>query len=47
MFLKNVHPHLGKITNLTSIFFRWVDSTTNEFTMVDGFVDPEIQEVID
>ena len=23
------HPYLGKISNLTSIFFRWVGSTTN------------------
>jgi len=25
------HPDLGKIFNLTSIFFRWVGSTTNQF----------------
>jgi len=24
-----VHPYLGKIPILTSIFFRWVGSTTN------------------
>ena len=24
------HPYLGKIFNLTSIFFRWVGSTTNQ-----------------
>ena len=24
------HPYLGKISNLTSIFFRWVGSTTNQ-----------------
>ena len=24
-------PYLGKISNLTSIFFRWVGSTTNQF----------------
>ena len=23
------HPYLGKISNLTSIFFKWVGSTTN------------------
>ena len=26
------HPYLGKISNLTSIFFRWVGSTTNQTT---------------
>ena len=25
-----VHPYLGKIFNLTNIFFRWVE-TTNQF----------------
>ena len=25
------HPYLGKISNLTRIFFRWVGSTTNQF----------------
>ena len=25
----NFHPYLGKISNFTSIFFRWVGSTTN------------------
>jgi len=24
------HPYLGKIPSLTSIFFRWVGSTTNQ-----------------
>ena len=24
------HPYLGKISVLTSIFFRWVGSTTNQ-----------------
>ena len=24
------HPYLGKISNLTSIFFKWVGSTTNQ-----------------
>ena len=24
------HPYLGKMSNLTSIFFRWVGSTTNQ-----------------
>ena len=27
----NVHPYLGKIPILTSIFFKWVGSTTNQF----------------
>ena len=26
------HPYLAKIPILTSIFFRWVDSTTNQFS---------------
>ena len=26
----NFHPYLGKISNWTSIFFRWVGSTTNQ-----------------
>ena len=29
----NVHPNLGKIPILTSIFFRWVGSTTNQLLM--------------
>ena len=26
----DAHPYFGKISNLTSIFFRWVGSTTNQ-----------------
>ncbi len=38
------HPYLGKISNLTSIFFKWVGSTTNQFcgcfTFAKGHVQP-------
>ena len=27
------HPYLRKISNLTSIFFRWVGSTTNQYCL--------------
>ena len=30
IFFFHFHPYLGKISNLTSIFFRWVGSTTNQ-----------------
>ena len=29
-YFLNFHPYLGKISNLTSIFFKWVGSTTNQ-----------------
>ena len=28
-----VHPYFGKMVQLTSIFFRWVGSTTNSFLL--------------
>ena len=28
------HPYLGKISNLTNIFFRWVGSTTNQLVFI-------------
>ena len=31
---KDFSPYLGKISNLTSIFLRWVGSTTNEGSMI-------------
>ena len=34
--LFNVHPYLGKWSNLTSIFFRWVGSTTNKNSLNQG-----------
>ena len=34
--LKHVyfHTYLGKVSNLTSIFFKWVGSTTNQFKLL-------------
>ena len=32
----NITPYLGKIPILTSIFFRWVGSTTNQMTMAEN-----------
>ena len=29
------HPYLGKISNLTIVFFRWVGSTTNQLNVGD------------
>ena len=33
------HPYLGKISNLTDIFFKWVGSTTNQsfFLLVNSW----------
>ena len=33
----NFHPYLGKISHLTSIFFRWVGSTTNQPVLQDEY----------
>ena len=32
------HPYLGKISNLTCIFFRWVGSTTNQVSLEERIV---------
>jgi len=36
------HPYLGKIPNLTSIFFRWVGSTTNQKRLIYNYEIPTL-----
>ena len=45
MVVSNIyfHPHLGKISNLTSIFFGWVE-TTNQFRII--FTPKQIEKVL-
>ena len=33
LYIFYVHPHLGKIPSMTSIFFKWVGSTTQQFLL--------------